>query len=392
MRQVHLGGERLFIDYSGKRLSNLDRASGGRVEVELYVAVLGASNYTFAEVTRTQRLPDFIGSTVRALEYFGGAPRMLVPDHLRSAVKKPDWYDPEINETFAELAAHYGSMVIPARPRKPRDKAKVEAGVLVVQRWIVARLRNVVFFSFEDLAAAVAELLEELNARPFRKLPGCRRSAFEELDRPALQPLPAGRFVLWERKMARVNIDYHVDFDRRLYSAPHALVGKHAQVRATAAAVEIWYRGRRVAAHMRSYARPGTPVTLDEHRPKSHREYGAWPPSRIIDWAGTLGPSVAQVVEQIMGARPHPEQGYRSCLALLRDAKRFEAGRMDAACRRALAVGAVSRRSVLAILDHGLDRIPLPETQEPAPPMVHENLRTPDDFDRHELDDQEKQA
>jgi transposase len=252
MRQVHRAGEKLFIDYSGRRPHIVDRATGEVTEVELFVAVLGASNYTFAEATRTQQLADFVGSTVRAFEYFGCVPEVVVPDQLRSAVAGPDRYEPDNNPTYQEMAEHYGVTIIPARPRNPKDKPKVEGGVLIVQRWILAVLRGRTFFSLGELNATIAELLERLNARPFQKLEGCRRSAFETLDKPAMKPLPARRYEISSWKRAKVNIDYCVAYDHRIYSVPYALVGEQVDVRATVGTVEVLHRGVRVASHVRS--------------------------------------------------------------------------------------------------------------------------------------------
>lgn len=383
MRQVHRAGEKVFIDYSGKKPGIVDRLTGEVSEVELFVAVLGASNYTFAEVTRSQKLGDFVASTIRALEYFGGVPLVLVPDQLRSAVSGPDRYDPEINPTYAEFAQHYGVAVVPARPAKPKDKAKVENAVLVAQRWILACLRNRTFFSLDELSEAIAELLERLNTRAFKKLDGCRRSAFEELDQPALSPLPATRYEIGMWTKAKVNIDYCVELDGMIYSVPCALVGARVEMRSTVAVVEILHDGRRVASHRRCYGRKGTATIVEEHRPKSHQQYGAWPPSRIVAWAATLGPSVAQLVEQILADKPHPERGYRSCVALFRDAKRFPNERVDAACARAIAIGAPNRRSVHSILLRGLDQLPL-EEPDSVRRVPHENVRGADYFDRKE--------
>lgn len=381
MRQEHLAGDKLFVDYSGSKLHIVDPKTGERIEVELFVAVLGASNYTYAEATRTQSVPDWLGSHVRAFEYFGCVTAVLVPDQLKSAVSVAARYDPGIQTAYDELARHYDTVVIPARPRKPRDKAKVEVGVQIVQRWVVARLRNRTFFSLEDLNAAIAELLEDLNGRPFKKLDGCRRSAFESIDRPAMKPLPPNRYVVAEWKKARANIDYHVQYEDRFYSVPHTLVSREVEVRATAMTVEILHDTRRVASHLRSYGRKGTAVTDPEHRPKSHRDYGDWPPSRLINWAASIGPNTAGVVEEILAQRPHPEQGYRSCQALLRDAKTYGQGRMEAACKRALTIGSASRKSVVMILKRGLDRVPIDEpTAMPTPP-THENVRGGDYYD-----------
>jgi transposase len=388
MRQVHLAGEKVFIDYSGKKPRIWDSTTGEAIEVELFVAVLGASNYTFAEATRTQSLPDFCASTVRAFEFFGCTPKIAVPDQLRSAVRGPDRYDPEINPTYAELSEHYDVAIIPARPGEPRDKAKVETGVLIAQRWILACLRNRTFFSLEALNAAIAELLVRLNDRPFQKLEGCRRSAFETIDRPAMRPLPATRweFALW--KKARVNIDYHVAYDGRLYSVPHNLVGELTDLRITTKVLEIFLRGKRVASHARLWTPKGSASTVPEHRPKSHREYGAWPPSRIIHWASSLGPSVGTLVEHILSSRENPETGYRSCMGLIRGAKSYDSARFDAACRRALAIGSPTRKSVLAILSRGLDAAPAPDTSEPPPSATHDNVRGGTYYDRKETDTQ----
>jgi transposase len=383
MRQVHRAGEKVFIDYSGKKPRIVDPVTGEVSEVELFVAVLGASNYTFAEVTRSQKLGDFVASTIRALEYFGGVPVVLVPDQLRSAVSGPDRYDPEINPTYAEFAQHYGIAVVPARPLKPKDKAKVENAVLVAQRWILACLRNRTFFSLDELRQAVSELLERLNARAFKKLDGCRRSAFEELDQPALSPLPPTRYEVGVWTKAKVNIDYCVELDGMIYSVPCALVGARVEMRSTVSVVEILHEGIRVASHRRCHGRRGTATISDEHRPKSHKQYGAWPPSRIVGWAANLGPSVAHLVELILADKPHPEQGYRSCMALFRDAKRYPSDRVDAACARAIAIGAPNRRSVHSILLRGLDQLPLeePASVRRAP---HDNVRGAEYFDRKE--------
>jgi transposase len=384
MRQVHRAGEKIFIDYSGKKLCIWSPVTGEAIEVELFVTVLGASNYTYAEASRTQQLEDFCASTVRAFEFIGGVPKIAVPDQLRSAVSGPDRYDPEINPTYAEMAEHYSVAIVPARAGEPRDKAKVEVGVLIAQRWIVACLRNRVFFTLEDLNAAIATLLDKLNDRPFQKLEGCRRSAFETIDKPALQPLPATRWELARWKKARANIDYHVDYDGRLYSVPHNLVGEVADLRVTSVVVEIFVRGRRVASHTRLWGPKGSASTVPEHRPRSHREYGSWPPSRIISWAGTIGPSVAVLVEHILHGRENPESAYRTCMALIRSAKPYEPARFDAACRRAIEIGSRTRKSVLAILSSGLDAAPLPETSEPDPGVLHENVRGGAYYDRKE--------
>jgi transposase len=384
MRQAHRAGEKGFVDYSGKRPCIVDSKTGAVTLVELFLMVLGASNYTYCEATRTQRIVDFVGSTVRAFEYFGCVPEILVPDQLRSAVKKPHRYTPEINETYAELARHYAVTIVPARPRKPRDKAKVEAGVLLAQRWILACLRNRTFFSLEELNGAIRELLEKLNTRPFQRLEGCRRSAFESIDRPAMRPLPPVRYLCADWKKARVGIDHHVMYDERPYSAPHTLIGQAVEVRATTATVELFHGGERVASHQRCFGPSGTATTLEEHRPKSHREYGAWPPSRMLSWAAAIGPGTERVTRNIVESTAHPELSRRNCMALFRSGKTYGKDRLEAACLRAIEIGAPTRKSVDSILANGLDRVPA----DPEPNVVrlipHENIRGGDYFDMDE--------
>lgn len=383
MRRVHRAGEKGFIDFSGKKPRIWNRETGEYIEVELFVMVLGASNYTYARATLTQRVEDLVNATIRGLEYFGGVTEMLVPDQLRSAVKKPDWWEPEINDTFAEMGQHYGTAIVPARPRRPKDKSKVEVGVQVAQRWLLGRLRNRRFFSLEELNEAIAELLEDLNTRPFKKLEGCRRSMFESIDRPALRPLPACRYEIARWKKARVNVDYHVAYDERLYSVPYTLIGEAVEIRATSSLVEVWHDNVRVASHARCYGPKGTMTTCPEHRPRSHRELADWPPARLIAWGSRTGPATAQVVTAILERGPHPECGRRPCLGLLRMGERYGAERLEAACERALRIGNPTRKSVLAILKHGLDRVPLANAQE-APVVTHENIRGGEYFDRRE--------
>ena len=374
MRQEHRAGEKLFVDYPGQTLPIVDPETGEFSQAELFVAVFGASSYTYATATASQALPDWIGAHVGAFEFFGGVPAILVPDNLRSGVSRADRYEPDINRTYAELAAHYGCAVIPARPYKPRDKAKVEVGVQVAERWILAALRNRTFFSLAEANGAIRERLVWLNERPFRKLPGSRASLFAELDAPALRALPARRFEYATWKTATVNIDYHVELDRHWYSVPYQLVGQQADVRLAATTVEVFVKGRRVASHLRS-PKPGRHTTEPDHMPESHRRHLEWSPGRIVRWAEQTGPATGALVAAILASRPHPEQGYRSCLGILRLGRRYGPERLEAAAVRALAIGARSYRSVESILRTGLDRQPLPDAPASGPARRHENVR-----------------
>ena len=376
MRQRHVAGERAYVDYSGKRLWFLDPATGKRQDVELFVGVLGASNYTYAEGTRSQDSADFFGSHVRMLEFFGGVPSLITPDQLKTGVKTPCRYDPEIQRGYEELARHYGCAIVAARPRKPKDKAKVEVAVQVVQRWVLARLRNEQFFSLADLNRRIGELIKELNERPMRDYGGkSRRQLFELVEKAALSPLPTERFVPCDWKFARVNVDYHVVVDNSYYSVPHPLVHERVDIRVTERIVEVFHKAQRVASHELA-TRPGTYRTESSHMPRAHQEAVAWPPSRLMSWADSIGQNVGLLVRAILEARPHPEQGYRPCLGILRLERVYGKDRLERASRRAYLAGARSYRHVAAILKNGLDHAPLPEDEQPSrPALEHENVR-----------------
>ena len=373
MRQTHKVGEKLFVDYAGQTVPVVDPNTGQVKDAQVFVAVLGASNYTYAEATCDQGLANWISSHVRAFEYFGGVPHIVVPDNLRAGISKSCRYEPDINPTYQDMASHYGTVIIPARVRKPRDKAKAEVGVQIAERWILAVLRNYTFFSLTQVNEAIDGLLDKLNNRLFKKLEGSRKSCFEAIEKSALLTLPQSRYVFAEWKNASVNIDYHVEVDRHYYSVPYQLVRQAVQIRYTATTVEAFHKGRRVASHKRSY-QPGHHSTQKEHMPKSHQQYLAWPPSRIINWASTVGKSCAQVVDSIMKSRQHPEQGYRSCLGILRLANTYSHDRLEAACQRAVAIGGCSYKSIRSILEKGLDKQPLPNTPNDTR-IEHKNIR-----------------
>ncbi len=369
MRQVHRVGEKTFIDFSGKRPTLVDRRTGELRPVELFVAVLGASSLTYAEATATQQLADWVNAHLHMVEYFGGATTLWVPDQLKSAITRPCRYEPDVNRSYEDLAAHYGAVVVPARPRKPRDKAVVESGVLVAQRWILARLRDQTFFELGALNRAIRVGLDELNDRPMKKLGVSRRALYEQLDRPALRPLPTARYVLAHWKLCRVNIDYHVEVDRHVYSVPYQLVREQVEVRYTTHTVEIFHRDKRVASHRRRYDRQ--PSTVAEHMPSAHRAHAEWTPSRLIRWAEKAGPATGQLVTRILQSRPHPEQGYRACLGIMQLGRRYGNSRLEAASARALALGSCRFHTVRNILTAGQERLPLE-------PPTHANIRGAD--------------
>jgi len=375
MRQRHYAGEKLFVDYAGRTVPIYGATCEEAYRAPLFVGALGASGYAYAEATRTASLPDWLASHVRMLEYYGAAPTILVPDNLRVGVTKADRYEPQLQRSYEEMAAHFGIAVIPARPYRPRDKPKAELTVLLVCRWILARLRHQRFFSLEELNAAIAPLLKELNDRPFQKLPGSRRSMFEALDRPAMRPLPSTPYLYAEWKRVRAAFDYHVEVDHHYYSVPHALVGQELWARFSAATVEVFHRSQRVSTHVRSYQR-GVHTTLSQHMPRSHREHAQWTPTRLINWGASIGANTCAVVEHLLKSKPHPEQGYRTCLGLLALARQYGQGRLEAASALAVKLQSPTRKSVLSILKTGRDQRPASTPEELDLP-AHPNVRGP---------------
>ncbi len=376
LRQDYRAGEKLFVDYAGQTMPIVNSETGEMAEAQIFVATLGASNYTFAEATLHQDLPSWIQSHIHAFEFFQGVTEILTPDNLKDAVTRPCRYEPDLNATYRELAEHYGAVIIPARIQKATDKAKVESGVLQVERWVLAPLRHRTFFSLSELNEAIRTQLDFLNNRPFEKLDATRKHLFETLDKPALKPLPAYRFTYAQWSRAKVSIDYHIEVDRHYYSVPYQLIHERVDVRFTDTTVEVLFKGRRVALHRRSSLR-GRHTTLPAHMPKAHQRYLEWTPSRMIQWAGQIGPETQKLVTRILEHRPHPEQGYRSCLGLLRLGKRYSPERLEKACARALAFKAYSYKNVESILKNGLDQQPfdLPSPQNRLPLIEHDNLR-----------------
>jgi transposase len=378
MRQTHAGGDKLFVDYAGDTVPVVvDRLTGEIRAAQIFVAVMGASNFTYAEATWTQGLADWISAHVRALAAIGGVPSLLVPDNTKVAVIKACLYEPQVNRTYAEMAGHYGCAVLPARPRRPRDKAKVEAGVLIIERWLLGRLRHRRFHTLAELNAAISDLLAQLNEkRVLRRLGATRRQLLEELDRPNLKSLPSEPYVLAEWRLRRVGIDYHVELDKHFYSVPYRFARAEVEARLTARTIEIFVRGERVAVHLRSSGN-GRHTTVPEHMPSSHRRYAGWTIDRIRQDAARIGPATAALCEQILEHRPHPEQGFRACLGIVRLARPFGAARLDAACARAVEIGTLSYRSVRSILDHKLDRHDAPKPPADSAPILHANIRGP---------------
>lgn len=376
MRQPHVAGDKVFVDFSGKKIPIADPVTGEIRAAELFIAVLGASNYTYAEATWTQGLPDWIGAHVRMFSFFGAVPRLLVPDNLKAAVHKPSFYDPELNCSYSRMAEHYAVGILPARPYRPRDKAKVEAGVRFAQSCILGRLRAQTFFSLEDCNQAIAGVLERINGHVMRRLGVSRRQLFDQIERPALRPLPETPYEYAEWRRARVNLDYHVEIHGFYYSVPHSLIRQEVEARITARTVELFHRGQRVAAHARHYGTSPRHGTDPAHMPSAHRHYADWSQERFVREARALGPQTEALITAILASRRHPEQGFRTCLGILKLFRGAHRDRAEAACARALEIGALSYRSVASILDNHLDRPPPPPAAAGAP-LLHPNIRGP---------------
>jgi len=375
MRQIHIAGEKVFVDYAGPTLPLTDRVSGFIRHVQIFVGVLGASCYTYAEGHLSQSLPNWIAAHVRMFEFFGSVPAAVVCDNLKSAVNKASRREPVVNATYQNLADHYGTVISPARPYKPKDKAKAENGVLIVERWILFRLRKRVFHSLAEMNQAIAELLVDLNNRPFQKLPGCRRVAFENLDRPAMNSLPASPYHYAEFHKARVGLDYHVEFDGCYYSVPYQYKKQEIELRITASTLEVLSRGRRVASHARQFG--VAKVTVPEHMEASHRHYGLWQPDQALAWAEQMGHHVHQFMAQLLIDTKTHEQGYRMHNTLKGLAKDYGEDRLNPACQRAIEIGATSVNNVRSILRNQLDRVLSTEEERQEANFEHDNVRGP---------------
>jgi len=379
MRQTHRIAEKLFVDYCGPTLTVVNPDTGEARNAQVFVAVLGASSYTYAEATWSQSLPDWIGSHVRAFAFYGGLPEIVVPDNLKSAVSKACRYDPDLNPTYQQMAEYYGVAVIPARPYKPKDKAKAEVGVQIVERWIMMRLRKLTFYTLASINIAIRSLLDELNGRPFKKKPGSRLSQFEALDKPALKALPSEPYRYRHIKKARVHLDYHIEYNRHYYSVPYQLVKEEVMVHAGETSVAIFHQGKQVALHPRAHHQGGH-TTDASHMAKAHQKQAQWTPQRFLSWAADIGEYTEAVIQHQLGSRRHPEHGYRTCLGLLSLTKKYGKKRLDAACKRAQHIGSMNYKSIESILRKSLDKLPLDDNEEPSQstlPLSHDNVRGP---------------
>ena len=373
MRQVHKAGEKSFVDYAGMKMPWLNPATGEILEAEIFVGCLGASQYIYAEATATQQLPDWIQSHIHMFEYFGGVSVVLVPDNLKSGVTKAHRYDPDINANYQHLGEYYGVAIVPARAGEPKDKAKVENAVGIIERQILAPLRHHTFTSIADINAAIHQRLKEINNKPFQKMKTSRRQLFESIDKPALRPLPEHRYQYAEWKHAKIHIDYHFMFGDHFYSVPHQYIHREVEIRATSKTIECFCKGQRIAAHARSYKRYGF-TTLTEHMPKAHEEQAKYSLSHIKSWAKKTGKHTVAFIEHMIASRPLPEQAYRSCYGLLRLSNRYGNDRLDLACAKALTIRATRYQQIELLLKNKLEEVPL-HNSTAVPLSTHDNIR-----------------
>lgn len=377
MRQMHKAGEKLFVDYAGMTLPWINKHTGEVFDAVIFVAVMGASNYTYVEAARTQSLPDWIGAHVRTFQFLGGVPQILVPDNLKSGVTSAHLYEPEINFTYQDMANHYGIAIIPTRAGKPKDKAKVEVGVQGIEQQILAKLRNHTFFSVEEINAAIKPLLKEYNDKLFQKMPGSRLSEFNTIDKPAIKALPLHAYEYAQWRKARAGIDYHVAFEYHYYSVPHQYIKHELDLRITQTLIQCFYKSKLIAVHARSYKKGHT--TVKEHMPKHHQAYAEWTPERLLHWAKQNGAQTEKLIHAMLLSRAVPQQAFRACLGVLRLGKNYGVHRLEKACARALALGAITYKSIESILKHGLEEKPLPFSDNlKSKPISHDNLRGED--------------
>jgi len=379
MRQIHKAGESLFVDYAGQTMPIVCGNTGEVRFAQIFVAVLGASNYVFCEATWSQGLPDWLSSHARAFDFLGGVPRLIIPDNLKSGVTKACRYDPDINPSYQQLAAHYGCAIMPARPRKPQDKAKAEVGVQIIERWILARLRHHTFFSLAELNRCICALLNEVNNKPFKQLKGTRQQWFESLDQPALMPLPKQAYQYTDIKTVKVNVDYHIQYDQHLYSVPHHLVGEKLELHAKDKLIDIYFHRQRITSHVRKY-RPGM-TTVPAHMPVKHEKHHQWTAGRLMNWAKDLGDDVLVWVKAILRQKQHEQQAYRVCLGLLNLSRHYPGSRLNNACAIANKHKLYRLKQIKAILLSNQDKL-LPEQKEQRTllPQSHENIRGPKSF------------
>lgn len=357
MRQIHKAGEKSFVDYAGMKMEWLDIKTGEIQEAEIFVGCLGASQFIFTEATATQQLPDWIESHIHMFEYFGGVSEIIVPDNLKSGVTTAHRYDPDINRNYQHFCEHYGVAVVPARAAEPKDKAKVESAVSIVERQILAPLRHITFTSIGEINAALAKQLVVINNQLFQKMKTSRRELFDAIDKPALRPLPPARYQYAEWKKAKIHIDYHFVFDDHFYSVPYQHTRHVVEIRATAKTVECFHKGQRIAGHARSYKRYGF-TTLAEHMPKAHQEQAKYSVSHIKSWAKKIGQQTRDFIDHMMTTRAFPPQAYRACYGLLRLSERYGADRLEKACAKALVIGATRYQQVESILKNKCNHSP----------------------------------
>lgn len=374
MRQTHVAGEKSFIDFSGNTVPYIDRLTGEFKKSEIFLSVLGGSSYTFAYAVPDQTSQSWIHAHIKAFEFFGGTTKILIPDNLKSGVKKACRYEPDLNPLYRDFAQHYGVAIVPARVRKPKDKSKVEVAVQVAERWILARLRKITFYSVAEINEAIIPFLKLMNEKVMKHIGSSRKDLYEKYEKPILGKLPQEPFEIYIWKKAKVNIDYHVEFERHYYSVPYSFIHKEVEIRVTKDMVEIYNSNKKIITHKRSYLL-GKHTTITEHMPSQHQKHAEWTPQRMLGWAESVGPCVKECFDIIINKSAHPEQGFRACLGILRLGKVYNNKRLEDACLRSITYGHVSYKTVKNILANNLDKIKIQKREEEPTDLQHENIR-----------------
>jgi len=377
MHIEQIPGEKMYVDFCGEKLSIVDPETGEITDAEVFVSVLGHSGLTYVEACSSQKKEDFLRCITGALQYYGGVPRVLVPDNLKSAVDKANRYEPEINRDLIDLGNHYNLAIMPARSRKPRDKAWVERMVGIVYSRIFAPLRNNIFTSLADLNQAIGDLTDAHNSLPLQGRKESRLDLFEKEEKHLLQPLPTERYELKEYQLAKVMKNGHVQLhrDRHYYSVPYKHIGKQAKIVYTASHVSVYCDNQRIAYHIRD-PRQYKYTTVKEHMPSSHQFVSEWNPEKFISWSARIDPIVHGYIKKVLENRSYPEQTYRSCVGILAFEKKAGKERLVAACQRATSFGVFNYKVIEQIIKNKLDRQPV-EAEQGSLPM-HGNIRGPE--------------
>jgi len=358
-------GDQIEVDWAGKSAAVVDSDTGEIIPAYIFVGVLSYSMYAYVEAFFSMDMESWITAHVHMYRFFGGVTRMLIPDNLRTGVDRSDWYTPKINKTYHEMAEHYDTAVIPARVKRPKDKAGVEGTVGNITTWITAALRNQKFFTLQELNREIRIRLDAFNKKPFQKKEGSRYSVYLADEKPFLAQLPTTPYELAQWKQATVQFNYHISVDKMQYSVPYEYIRQKVDVRITRNVIEVFFNNNRICSHVRLYGQPGQYSTIEAHMPEDHQKYLKWDGNRFIEWARKIGTGTTITIKSILASYKVEQQGYKSCMGLLKLADKYSVERLEAACRKALSYTPhPSYKSIKNILATSQDKVLVPSTQD----------------------------